>query len=122
MRALLTNGTLSAGHGRALLGLGDELRIADLARKAAAEGWSVRELEAEVQRQRPVGNEKAPVEKPRDAGERRLEEELQRVLGTAARIHRQRGGKGVIEIPFFNAEDFERVFELLAGRPASDIV
>ena len=123
VRQLLGNGTLSAGHGRALLGLGDERRMAELARRAAAEGWSVRELEAEVQRQRPATKgAESPAEKPRDAVERRLEEELQRVLGTAARIHRQRGGKGVVEIPFFSAEDFERVFELLAGRPASDIV
>ena len=51
-----------------------------------------------------------------------LEEELQRILGTHARIHRSRGNRGRIEIPFFSAEDFERIFELIAGQSATDVV
>ena len=33
-----------------------------------------------------------------------------------------RKGKGVIEIPFLNSEDFERVFLLLTGKEASEVV
>jgi hypothetical protein len=61
-------------------------------------------------------------DRPRDAGERALEEELQRVLGTEVRIRSGRGMRGRIEIPFFGAEDFERIFELLAGQSATDVV
>ena len=32
------------------------------------------------------------------------------------------GLRGRIEIPYYTAEDFERIFELLAGTPASDVV
>lgn len=123
VRQLMQEGALTAGHARALLGLGDDRRIADLGRRAAAEGWSVRELEAQVARQRPGGRGKAKrAETARSAAERRLEEELQRALETQARIRRSRGGKGTVEIPFYGAEDFERIFELITGKPAADVV
>jgi len=37
-------------------------------------------------------------------------------------IKRGRKGKGVIEITFHGHEDFERVFELVTGREATEIV
>jgi hypothetical protein len=51
-----------------------------------------------------------------------LEDELQRVLGTRARIRRGGGATGRIEIPYYGAEDFERVFELVVGKSATDVV
>src|SRR5690606_34616294 len=50
VRQLLREGLLSAGHARALLGLDNDRRMADLARQAVEEGWSVRDVEAEVNR------------------------------------------------------------------------
>jgi ParB family chromosome partitioning protein len=97
--------------------------MAEMARRAADEGWNVRQVESEVQRLRPT---KEPAQtrppRPRDAAERRLEEELQRALGTAVKIHRSRGMKGRIEIPFYGTEDFERLYEFLVGAPAADAV
>jgi ParB family transcriptional regulator, chromosome partitioning protein len=122
VRQLLETGKLSAGHARALLGLGSERRMADLARECVDENWSVRELEAEVQRSRPAGKSRQSVARPRDAHERMLEEELQQLFGTDVRIKRGRAIKGKVEIPFYNADDFERIFELLAGRSATEIV
>jgi ParB family transcriptional regulator, chromosome partitioning protein len=122
VRQLLLAGQLSAGHARALLGLGNDRRMADLAREAVEHGWSVRELEHEVQRVRPARKTSAQAEKPRDANERMLEDELQQLFGTSVRIKRTRGMKGTIEIPFYNADDFERIYEILAGRPAAESV
>jgi ParB family transcriptional regulator, chromosome partitioning protein len=123
VRQLVAERRLSAGHARALLGLGNDRLIADLARQAVEEGWSVREVEAQVQRARPGGRKARPrVERPREVTERELEDELQRVLGAEVRIRRARGTKGRIEIPFLNADDFERVFEKIAGRSATDVV
>jgi ParB family transcriptional regulator, chromosome partitioning protein len=122
VRALLRDGALSAGHARALLGLENDRRIAEMARQATEERWSVREVEAQVKRARTQSSRGPAREKPRDAGERALEEALQRVFGTEVRIRNSRGGRGRIEIPFFGAEDFERIFELLAGESASDVV
>src|SRR6185503_9269670 len=94
VRQLLLAGRLSAGHARALLGLGNDRRMADLARQAVEHGWSVRELEHEVQRVRPARKTSAGAEKPRDANERMLEDELQQLFGTSVRIKHTRGMKG----------------------------
>jgi ParB family transcriptional regulator, chromosome partitioning protein len=123
VRQLLAEGRLTAGHARALLGLGNDRAMADVAREAVERGWSVREVEARVQQARPRGRKRSEPHKPtRPPAERALEEELQRVLATAVRIRRTRGMKGRIEISFFGAEDFERVFELIARKAADDVV
>ena len=122
VRQLMRDGKLSAGHARALLGLDNDRRIADVARQAADEQWSVREVESHVKRAKQPAREARPREKSREASEKMLEEELQRVLGTEVRIRRSRGHRGRIEIPFFSAEDFERIFELIAGQSATDVV
>lgn len=123
VRQLLGEGKLSAGHARALLGLDNERRMAEIAQEAALHGWSVRAVEAEVQRTRGKKPGSRPAaSKGRDANERVLEEELQRVLGTQVLIQAGRGHRGRIEIPFVDGEDFERLFELLAGRSASDVL
>lgn len=122
VRVLVAENRLSAGHARALLGAENDRVIAELARRAVQEGWSVRDVEAEVQRSKGAARRRPRQEKPRDATERQLEEELQRALGTDVRIKRGRGMKGKLEIPFYGAEDFERIFELLAGRSALDVV
>jgi ParB family transcriptional regulator, chromosome partitioning protein len=122
VRQMLADGRLSAGHARALLAVGSEHRMGELARRTVEDGWSVRDLEAQVQQVRPAGPTRQRAERPRDATERRLEEELQRVLGTGTRIRRSRGARGRIEVPFYSAEDFERIYELLVGRSAAEIV
>jgi ParB family chromosome partitioning protein len=122
VRTLLADGELTAGHARALLGADDERTIAELARSAVANGWNVRQTEAEVRRARTPRRSRPRQDRSRDATERQLEEELQRALGTQARIRRGRGMRGKIEIPFYSAEDFERIFELMAGRAAVDVV
>jgi ParB family chromosome partitioning protein len=122
IRQLVAAGKLSAGHARALLGVQNEHRMKELALRAADENWSVREIEEQVQKVRPQGQKRpARAARPRDANERRLEEELQRVLGTSVRIRGQ-GQRGRIEIPYYTVEDFERIYELLAGSSASDVV
>jgi ParB family transcriptional regulator, chromosome partitioning protein len=47
---LIDNGTLSKGHGKVLLTETDHCRRRELARRAAEGGWSVRVLEAEIER------------------------------------------------------------------------
>lgn len=124
VRRLLSDAVLSAGHARALLSLDDERAMADAARRAVDQNWSVRELEAYVSRERPApaksrgGSARAK----RDAAEKRLEEELQRLFGTAVRIRRTRKNKGKVEIPFYSSEDFERIFEELTGIAATDLI
>lgn len=122
VRQLLQAGSLSAGHARALLGLGNDRRIAEVAQQAADEQWSVRDVEEFVKRSRHPAKRSGSREKSRDVSERVLEEELQRIFGTEVRIRRGRGTRGKVEIPFFGHDDFERIFELLAGQSASDVL
>jgi ParB family chromosome partitioning protein len=68
---LLERGELREGHGRALLTADDHRRRRDLARAAAREGWSVRELES---RAREPGGEAADA--GRRTGRRRANREL----------------------------------------------
>jgi ParB family chromosome partitioning protein len=121
VRQLVAEGRLSAGHARALLGLEHEHRMADLAREAVAADWSVREVELQVKRARTGQRARTPA-RTREANEQLLEEELQRVFGTDVRIQRKRGMRGTIEIPFLNAEDFERIYIMLAGQSATDVI
>ncbi len=123
VRKLVAEGALAAGHARALLPLEDSLRAGDLARRAAQEGWSVRQVEETVRgsgkARRRGGAERAP---SADPVLQALEEELRRVLGTRVVLRKGRRGKGLIEIPFLSAEDFERVFALLTGKEASEVL
>ena len=116
VQRLVNEGALSMGHARALLGLEDEREMADLARQAADTGMTVRAVEDRVRTRRPAGKAKAADVATSGAGNdahaRHLETELQRAFGTAVRI-RATGNAGRIEIPFYNAEDFERVLDVL---------
>jgi ParB family chromosome partitioning protein len=118
VQRMVSEGTLSMGHARALLGLSDDRKIADMARRAAAEGLSVRAVEERVRdgRTRQTAGPADP--RPRAEGRadphlRRMETELQRRLGTAARIRVTKGHKGTVEIPFYGSEDFERLMGVL---------
>jgi ParB family transcriptional regulator, chromosome partitioning protein len=123
VRKLVADGGLSAGHARPLLALDDPLRAAEIARKAAREGWSVRRVEETVRSRREAGRSDTSGRPSRtDPVLKALEEELRRVLGTRVVLRRARRGRGVIEIPFLDLQDFERIFALLAGREASEVV
>jgi ParB family chromosome partitioning protein len=119
VRKLVEEGSLTQGHARALLALEDEVKAGELGRRAASEGWSVRETE-----RRAAGNERKAARraKPKSATMRALEEALQDHLMTRVEVRERRGGKGSIEIGFHGAEDFERVFQLITGRRAQEIV
>ena len=123
VRRLVEEGSLTAGHARALLGAPSNRRMAELARQAVDKDWSVRETEARVRKAKPDRKRSRKKEKDEDPAVKALETELERVLGTQVRIKQIRGGsKGRIEVSFYDSEDFERVFELLAGKPAVDVV
>ena len=51
-----------------------------------------------------------------------IEEALRERLATRVQIRAGKKGTGVIEVPYHGSEDFERIFVLLAGREATEIV
>jgi ParB family transcriptional regulator, chromosome partitioning protein len=123
VRRLVWDGALTVGHARALLGLGDAMRMADLAKTIVAEGLSVRDVEQRVRT--TVRPERAPAvtasPDARSAEVRRLEDRLRKHLGTDARIVQAgKSTKGELRIPFYSVEDFERMLELILG-PEQDL-
>jgi ParB family transcriptional regulator, chromosome partitioning protein len=101
---LLQRGELSAGHGRALLLAADHGDRADLARSAAAEGWSVRTLESRAR----ASNEPAPARSRRAdaqphpdqvAAATRIADELAAALGVDVAV-RPRGDGYRVELHF----------------------
>ncbi len=119
VQRLVGEGSLSMGHARAILGIGDERRMAELARTVVEQGLSVRAVEERVRERRtPPPASPSPPSRADTAAEahlRHLEAELQRALGTAVRIRISGTERGRIDIPFYSSEDFERLMELLIG-------
>lgn len=120
IRKLVEGGGLSAGHARALLAVEDQVHAAELARQAAREGWSVREVE---RRAVPAARKsRAPKARKVDPVVDALEAALQDHLQTRVQVRPSRGGKGRVEIGYHDADDFGRIFEAITGRPVSEVV
>ncbi|MGH7565690.1 MAG: ParB/RepB/Spo0J family partition protein [Gemmatimonadota bacterium] len=118
IQAMVRQGRLTAGHGRALLGLENRRRMPELAREAADRGLSVRQLERRVKRENGGPRRAAEPSKSGELERQRIEEDLQRALGTRVAVRTTSRGKGRIEISFYSLDDFEGLVErLLAARP-----
>lgn len=116
VQAFVQEGQLSEGHARALLALERADAIVRLARRAVADGWSVREVESRVRVDaRPAGRRREA--RPLTPEGRRVEEALRRRLGTDVRIHPGRRGRGVLAINYYSNDDLARVLELILGEP-----
>jgi ParB family chromosome partitioning protein len=125
VKQLIQEGKLSEGHARALLAMSDEVQQSKLAREAAEQGWSVREVEARVRDGGPVRSpEPAPAapsprasQKASSGDSRRVEDALRKRLGTDVRVTTRRRGRGFISISYYSNEDLARVLELILGEP-----
>ncbi len=126
---LLSDGRISAGHARALLGTPDRSFQEALAHRIVEEGLSVRSVEELIRRpQQPV--ETAPSEHHsrahdgptrhlRPPGLLELEELLSEHLDT--RVSVSMGGKrGKMVIEFATLEDLERIYRVMTEPQASD--
>lgn len=123
VRKMVSSGALTAGHARALLGLEDPVKMGELARRAAREEWSVRRVEDAVRKGQEVPRRQGgPSRVAADPIVQALEEELRKVLSARVVVRRSRKGTGLIEVPFTDTEDFERLFVLLTGREATEVV
>ncbi len=140
----LADGTITAGHARALLGSPDRSFQEEMAKRAAAEGLTVRALEDAVRRHalesagggaegmgsitavghsREVGNgtpvpRTPPVEPARKRlpapGVLELEELLSSHLNTRVKV--DMGSKrGRVVVDFATLEDLERIYKLMVG-------
>ncbi|UOQ95506.1 ParB/RepB/Spo0J family partition protein [Halobacillus shinanisalinarum] len=104
----INNGSLSMGHGRALLGLKDKKKVLPVMERIEAEGLNVRQVEKLILELNDRKNEQVKKEPEKDIFIREREESLKKCLGTDVTIHKGKR-KGKIEIEFFNDEDLERI-------------
>jgi ParB family chromosome partitioning protein len=108
-------GRISAGHGRALLGL-DPARQADLLALIERRGLSVRQVEELARRLREEPGTAGPARAAvtLDGEMERVEEDLRRSLGTKVRLARSRKG-GRIIIEWYGEDELGRLYERLTG-------
>lgn len=130
----IQQGTLTAGHARALLPIGDEEQQRKLARQIQEEGWSVRMVETHVNEllraeepdleSIPIGGTVAGGAASAKGRAKRsitphidsLQTELRHQLGTKVEIRQTSRGKGKITIHFNSPEEFERLRAILADQ------
>lgn len=126
VQTLVHERKLSEGHARALLALAESADIIALARQAADEGWSVREVEARVRGDAPPASSAAvgaPARRTRSAPRavaadvRRVEDALRKHLGTDVRVTTRRRGRGFLTVSYYSNDDLARLLELILGRP-----
>lgn len=125
---LLRAGSISMGHARALLPIGDEPEQVRLAKRVVDEGLSVRAVEAEVKEILRRDEEDDEFGEPGAAARRggrpaskrpaqitAMENDLRRALGTKVVVHASSKGAGKIVIPFADADEFQRLLEFLTA-------
>lgn len=111
VRDAISDGILSMGHGKALLGLKKKKSIPLIMQKSIKENLNVRQLEALVQRL----NENVPRETKKiqkDIFTKEKESELREIFGTPVSIVKNKD-RGKIEIEFYSDDDLERILQLL---------
>ena len=123
---MLRDGTISAGHARALLGLADEDMIIEAAHRIVERSMSVREIEAYVQR---INNLRSTAENDEEdkthpqikAHMKELERRAMSTLGRRVRISRS-SRKKVLEIAYNDDADLEALLKSLCGENIFDEV
>jgi ParB family chromosome partitioning protein len=109
VQLLVAERRLSMGHARAILGLATPELQTQVAEKAAAQGFSVRQVERLVKK----------VNEPRVASDDPLQDpnikaavsSLETALGTRVRIVEKSDQRGRIEIEYYSQEELQRIYE-----------
>ncbi len=107
----VADGSLSMGHARAILAFPTASAQVSIARKIIAQGLSVRQVEKLANASKAERNTAAAA--PRDPNIAQLEDDLRRALGTKVQLKTQQGGKGKIEIEYYNLDELERLLALI---------
>lgn len=118
IQRLIQEGQLSGGHAKALLGTPDRAFQEELAKKAAADGLSVRAVEEAI-REREGGGAGDDGRKARakrrlpEPGLLELEELLGEFLQTRVKVVSGTKRRGKVVIDYAGLEDLERIYRLI---------
>lgn len=114
IQEMITDGTITMGHGRALLGLKNKEKLPLLVEKTVKDGLNVRQLEYLIQQLNEYVSRETTKE-TKDTKNVFIKEQetfLRERFGTTVNI-KQSKNKGKIEIEFFSEDDLERILHLL---------
>ena len=117
LQQLVAERRLSAGHARCLLGLPTAELQREVAEKAVAQGWSVRQTERVTQKMTEGRQAKHVDEVKTDPNVKAAIDEMQRVLGTRVKIvekSKKKGGR--IEIEYYSGDDLDRIYTTICGQ------
>jgi len=110
VQEMVSNGSLSMGHARAILGLEDDIMKIDLAKLVIANDLSVRETER-IARNMAKEAPKAKKAKKRNPYYDEAELALSEVLGRSVKITKS-SKKGSLEIEFFDDADLKKLLKI----------
>jgi ParB family transcriptional regulator, chromosome partitioning protein len=109
VQLLVAERRLSMGHARAILGLATPELQTQVAEKAAAQGFSVRQVERLVKK---VNEPREPSGDPlQDPNIKAAIGSLEAALGTRVRIVEKSDQRGRIEIEYYSQEELQRIYE-----------
>jgi ParB family chromosome partitioning protein len=121
VRRMVADSKLTLGHARALLALPNEREIAAAANEIVARGLTVRDVERMARDgARGARPDRGGAVDTRSPEVRRIEDQLRKRLQTDVRVAVAGKEKGELRIPFYSADDLERVLELLLGTHRDD--
>ena len=107
---MLSEGKISAGHCKSLLGLSTEKEIVGLAEKTVKDELSVRQIEKMVKSLSQGDKPKtAKRTKSRDKYYDEVEIALSEALGRPVKVYLSKGGKGTIEFEFYGKDDLQKL-------------
>ena len=106
IQEMLVEGEISSGHGRALLAVEDSGMRLEMAKRAASENLSVREMEMLARE-----SKKKPVRGKSKRHYMDVEKELKGIFGTKVKITGETKGK--IELYYYTEEDLIRLIDII---------
>lgn len=107
---MISEGSLTTGHARALIPVEDQQIQKEIAAKIVRENLSVRKVEELISQ---LGKKKVKRQKKsKGADTLKVESELKDIFGTKISIN-QRGKKGTIEFEYYSREELNRLIEIL---------
>ncbi len=115
VQQMISSGTLSAGHARALITTADPLALAAV---VVGKGLSVRETEALVRKKASVGAGRTKKPSEKDADTRAIESDLSANLKMGVRIDHDKGGEGGrLSISYSSLAQLDRLCQILSLIP-----
>ena len=117
IQQLISDGKLTAGHGRCLLSLPNADLQREVSERAIASSWSVRQIEQTCAKMTSGKTPKHVDEVKIDPNVKAAIQEMERKLGTKIHVKEGARGRGKIEIEYYSAEDLDRIYDTIMGEP-----